>query len=168
MASIEKLIAYMEKIGITEDIPKKYNGGCTYKVEKWGSHYFKNIQISKSGCIVSFDYESIGYMLCKQKEKMLKKYCSRYGYKVFYESGYPGCFFLWVMPEKDLDELNDIWTFENNCKSECELLIHKYHESGRYNSDHARLENELKAIMSEYESSYFEFLKSCNIVQFSA
>lgn len=167
MAKLEKLIAYMHKLGIVEDAGKIEP--ASYRIESWSADYFDTAKISKKGVIVAFDYSCSNYHVLAQKEKMLTNYCNRYGFKVFYKSGFPGCFFLWVMPASDHQELTELWQYEEYARNEVEQIMHEYHTAGTYDSKHGEMVAKIKAVMADNESAYFEMLeRNYNIVKFTA
>lgn len=144
---MKKLFAYLDKIGVN------------YRPVEYGYNYFQNVQpFTCSAALVSFEFNEIK-SVCKwhQQEKMIRKYCNRYGYIVCNEGGCLGEYWFTVMRKADKDILNDYSVFERNSVSECEILAHKFYTgivSGIV------LNDECKKIMDYYGSLYNDFLKA--------
>ena len=147
---MNRLINYIKKLGITED---------SYKVENFGKDYFYNTKLSAQGVCVVFDYKTYSPMLLEQQAKMLKKYCARYGYKVFNESGAPGLWWFSIMRYSQYEALQDYNSFADASLEECNKLFHEYYIAGTHKEHMQEINDAMKSIMLEYECYYLDYLK---------
>lgn len=147
---MNKLINYIKKIGLSQD---------SYRVEQFGKNYFYNTSICFNGVCVVFDYSTYGAMKVEQQQKMLRKYCNRYGYKVFNEGGAPGLWWFSILKYSDFEALKDYNSFADSCNDECLKLAHSYHAAGIYDTNKADLNAAMKKLMIQYEGYYLDYLK---------
>lgn len=141
---MDKLKRYLDKIEFTD-----------YKPEMIGNDYFYNTPAPACNVVLCmFDYtgEKDFYTVGKQ-EKMIEKYCKRYNYKIFSRQSFPGYYSFFIGRYDEIENLEYYQMYVNNSVYECEKLIHEKGFS-------STTDQELKAIMKDYENSYNMFLQS--------
>ena len=138
---MKKLIAYCEKIGVE------------YYSEKYGSNYFYNVDpLIFDGLIIAFDYESRPAATEAARERMIERYCKRYGYTFKYHKSWPGCRIYTAMKTADNEKLQSYLFYQRLSVSDCEKLIHEYAVKNLSGipADDKKENSELRQIMDQY------------------
>lgn len=145
---MKKLFAYLDKIG------------ADYERTQYGWNYFYNVEPwACDAAIVYFDfcdYHTVTRWHTLQKK--IEKYAARYGYVIYNRGGCLGSAWFSVMRADDLETLEDYHTFERNCVSECEDIIHKTYTGEMVPDD---LNKTLRAVMDLYGNAYNDFVAAC-------
>lgn len=144
---MKKLIAYCEKIG------------AEYYITNFGSNYFYNVEpVIFDGIIITFDYESRPAATEITRERMIKRYCNRYGYTFHYLKSWPGFRIFTAVKTTNYEKLESYLHYQNLSVSDCEKLIHDYsvkHLSG-IPADPEKENKELRQIMDQYGNNLNE------------
>lgn len=165
---MKKLYKYLEKIGIQETTRNaRYyeEKPANYIKVHYGSNYFYNTTFIYTGIIVTFEYpemegteeEKRGFYAGQmQKEKMLKKYCKKYGYSM--EGGYfYGDRVFTIRKTADIEKAEIFYIHESASVKECEEIAHKYYTEGTPEKVNNAL---LRPIMERHEKELNEHLQA--------
>ena len=136
--------------------------GYNYERVNYGGDYFFGVSCHIEGIMVTLDRKE--YFDAYKQAQYIKKYCERYGYKIITEGYNVHCSWLSIGKPIDVDILNKYWLYSGLSVSECEKVAHNYHLNEIYNTHHAQLDKELRAIMTRYEALYRQdYIKLVNV-----
>lgn len=130
-----------------------------FREELLNNHYFYNVACPACPvlhfCFELTDNEILTRQALETIEK-IEKYCKRYNYIVFNNQSIFGGVsytYFYVANRSDYEKYMDYIRFMELSVNECELLHSK---KGNY----AKLNDDMKKIMNEYESMYIDFLEA--------
>lgn len=135
----------------------------SYKVEACGGSYFYNAP----GChVVAAAVDIVGPDLneVRTRQNKLEKYLYRYNYVILHDNRLScDCFnnyhkYFLIVSTDGAAAIEQFEIFHGAAAADCELLIHKYHVEGIYESNHEELEKALRGIMDYYGSLYNQSL----------
>lgn len=141
---MDKLKRYLDKIEFTD-----------YRPEMIGNDYFYNTPApAYESVLCMFDYSGEkNYFTVGKQEKIIEKYCKRYNYKIISRHSFPGSYSFRIVKPEDFENYEYYQMYVSNSIYDCEKLIHEKGFS-------STTDQELKAIMEDYENSYNMFLQS--------
>lgn len=128
------------------------------------THYFYNAP-GYTYKVISIELAAYTIAEIAKQEQKINKYINRYSMEIIHRPRYQYNYMtnqynlnLRIRTAADRSESENYYFFRDKSIEECEKLIHEYHESGKYNSHHAELNNRLRKIMDYYGSLYNQSL----------
>lgn len=159
---MEKLFKYLMKLGLTESTSIKHyrdESPALFYRETYGDRsYFKNApNYTYEGAVIVLDYnvEATPDFFRKQKalERMIEKYCKRYGY-TFNSKYFYGDIVITATRQDYRETADSYFYFRDKSVEECDQKAHELYTAGR----DAEVNSALGEIMEQWGNAYNDFL----------